>query len=76
MFLREPGCVICSKTVNPNSSKSGGECSADLYVNLRLKQDGLVPMRGEPTGSQIAGLTYIGHYDDLNLYTNNTEHFH
>jgi hypothetical protein len=78
-LLREPGCVICSDKANANSIsvlKHSRYCpgSKDLYVNSRLTHDWLV--QGELGVGQIAGLTYIGHYGDRNLYTNDPEQYH
>jgi hypothetical protein len=80
-FLKEPGCIICSDSINKYSIstlKHNRYClpSKLLYVNPRLTQDWLVTIRGQLGDDQAVGLTLIGRYGERSLYTNNLEHYH
>jgi hypothetical protein len=78
-FLREPGCIICSKGINMvsiSTLKHHRYCpgSRDLYVNPRLRQGWLVAIRAD--ADSPGGLMYIGRHRDYVLYTRDPEQFH
>ncbi len=85
-FLREPGCVICSRKANAgniNVDRAGkryycpapGVAASDLYINSRLKNDWLRVWPADASGPEVSEATYIGRYSDLKLYTTNPEHY-
>jgi hypothetical protein len=84
-FLREPGCVICSRKANMgNINVAYGRryhcpipgvraSSFDFYVNPRLQNDWLIA--SSILDAAPEGATYIGHYADRSLYTVDPEKY-